>query len=99
MKASNFLYLKPKSLDEALAYLAANEEPRIIAGGQSLVAAMNMKLAQPETIIDIGEIDGLNFFEATSNEVHIGALVTHSEIEFSKSSSKLISFLKRSLKT
>ena len=94
MKASNFLYLKPKSLDEALAYLAANEEPRIIAGGQSLVAAMNMKLAQPETIIDIGEIDDLNIFEATSNEVHIGALVTHSEIEFSKSSSKLISFLR-----
>jgi aerobic carbon-monoxide dehydrogenase medium subunit len=95
LKASNFLYLKPKSLDEALDYLATKEEPRIIAGGQSLVAAMNMKLAQPETIIDIGELDDLKLLKTTSNEVHIGALVSHSEIEFSKNSSKLISFLSK----
>ena len=93
MKASNFRYFRPKSLEEALAFLATKDEPRIIAGGQSLVAAMNMKLAQPETIIDIGELDELRIFEATSDEVHIGALVTHGEIEFSKNTSKLISFL------
>ena len=93
MKASNFLYLKPSSLNEALTFLVSNEEPRIIAGGQSLVAAMNMKLAQPETIIDIGEIDELKKFDINKNFIDIGALVTHSEIEFNKSSSKLVSFL------
>ena len=93
MKASNFLYLKPSSLDEALSFLVSNEEPRIIAGGQSLVAAMNMKLAQPETIIDIGELHELKRFEIDKKSVDIGALVTHSEIEFHKSSSKLVSFL------
>ena len=95
MKASNFLYLKPKSLDEALSFLSSKEEPRIIAGGQSLVAAMNMKLAQPETIIDIGEINELKILEANSNEVQIGALITHGEIEFYKNSSKLMLFLSK----
>lgn len=93
MKASNFLYLKPSSLDEALAFLVSNEEPRIIAGGQSLVAAMNMKLALPETIIDISGLHELKKFKIDKNSIDIGALVTHSEIEFYKSSSKLVSFL------
>ena len=93
LKASNFLYLKPSSLDEALSFLVSNEEPRIIAGGQSLVAAMNMKLAQPETIIDITELHELKKFEIDKKSVNIGALVTHSEIEFYKSSSKLVYFL------
>lgn len=54
MKPSAFAYLRPRTLDEALAALAAEgDEARILAGGQSLVAMLNMRLARPALLIDV----------------------------------------------
>ncbi|MBF0277189.1 MAG: xanthine dehydrogenase family protein subunit M [SAR324 cluster bacterium] len=81
MKPSPFTYHDPHSLDEALALLNQyGEEARIIAGGQSLVAMMNLRLAQPDHLIDINNIPVLNGIECQDRLLQIGALTSHQDI-------------------
>ena len=79
MKAPSFAYAKPRSLTEALEVL---ERPgaRILAGGQSLIPALNMRLSSPELLIDITGLEGLSNIEARNGAVRIGALCTHSQV-------------------
>ena len=79
MKAPSFAYAKPRSLTEALELL---ERPgaRILAGGQSLIPALNMRLSSPELLIDITGLEGLSTIEARNGAVRIGALCTHSQV-------------------
>jgi len=62
MKASQFRYHAPKTIDEAVATLAdvAPHDGRVLAGGQSLVPIMAFRLSRPEHLVDINGIDGLN---------------------------------------
>lgn len=84
MRPAAFDYLVPTSLDEALAMLSERAgEARVLSGGQSLVPIMNLRLAQPETLVDIGRIPGLNSIEIEQNNIRIGAMVTHAQIEYS----------------
>ena len=56
-----FDYAAPTTLEEALSLLAqAGDEGKILAGGQSLIPVMKLRLAAPEHLIDLGKIDGLN---------------------------------------
>src|SRR5215467_11990664 len=62
MKPVSFKYFAPHTVDDALDLLAAHgEEGKILAGGQSLVPAMNFRLARPANLIDINRIDALDF--------------------------------------
>ena len=75
MKPPKFRYFAPKSVGEALALLEEHAaEARVLAGGQSLVPLMNMRLVHPDVLIDINGISELSFIEATNGGLAIGAL-------------------------
>ena len=61
MKAAPFAYSRPDDLDEACALLAADDGARLIAGGQTLVPLMAMRLARPTRLVDIARLPGLAF--------------------------------------
>ncbi len=82
MKPSPFAYLAPSSLDEAVAVLAdIGHDGKVLAGGQSLVPILNMRLAAPAHIVDINGIDGLGYVRVEREGVRIGALARHAEVE------------------
>ena len=84
MKAPAFDYAKPRSLDEVFRLLAEHgDAARLLAGGQTLLATLNMRLSEPSMLIDIGGIDALKGVSVEGGMLRIGALVTHSEIEAS----------------
>ena len=82
MKAPAFAYAKPRTLEEAYAMLDKyGSEARVIAGGQSLVAMLNLRLAAPEILVDITGLPGLSGISVSSGKLVIGALTRHREIE------------------
>jgi carbon-monoxide dehydrogenase medium subunit len=80
VKAPSFAYAKAKSLAEAFDLI---ERPgaKILAGGQSLIPSLNMRLAAPELLVDIGGLPLLQGISLEKGGLRIGALVTHAEIE------------------
>ena len=75
MKPPKFRYFAPKSVGEALALLAEHaDEARVLAGGQSLVPLMNMRLVHPDVLIDINGISELSFIKASDGGLTLGAL-------------------------
>jgi CO/xanthine dehydrogenase FAD-binding subunit len=74
MKAAPFEYARPMSLDEACALLAADDGARVIAGGQTLVPLMAMRLARPTLLVDIARIPGLAGVRDGGDAVTIGAM-------------------------
>lgn len=82
MKPAKFTYHDPLSLEEAFQLLAEHGgEAKILAGGQSLIPVMNLRLAQPEHIIDINAINGLADIGEASERMTIGALTRHADVE------------------
>jgi 2-furoyl-CoA dehydrogenase FAD binding subunit len=82
LKPAAFDYLRVQSADEAVAALAEHgEDARILAGGQSLMAMLNMRLAQPSLLIDISRSASLSNVTVEKNALHIGAAVTQAQIE------------------
>lgn len=95
MKAAAFDYVKPKTLLEAISLLAeSGDDGRLIAGGQTLLATLNMRLSEPTVLIDITNIDELKGIAVVDKQLRIGALVTHTEIEESASIAKYAPLLK-----
>jgi len=81
MKPARFTYEAPQTLEAALASLAQHgDDAKVIAGGQSLAPMMNMRLAQPARLIDIGRIARLDFVRAEADRLVIGALVRHADV-------------------
>jgi aerobic carbon-monoxide dehydrogenase medium subunit len=96
MKPVSFKYFAPRTVDHALDLLAAHgEEGKILAGGQSLVPAMNFRLARPASLIDINCIDALDYVREEGGWLHIGALARHSRFEQPVSGGALSAFLPR----
>lgn len=84
MKSASFAYVRPDTLDEALGLLAEHgDAAKVLAGGQSLLPLMALRLGQPEIVVDIGRIDELRHLDAGPDGARIGALVRHCEAEFS----------------
>jgi aerobic carbon-monoxide dehydrogenase medium subunit len=84
MKMAAFDYHRPSSLDEALDLLAAHgDDGKILAGGQSLLAVMAMRLSSPGHLIDIGAVSGLNDVVTADDHVTVGSLVRQSTAEAS----------------
>jgi carbon-monoxide dehydrogenase medium subunit len=76
-----FDYKAPTSLDEALQLLAsAADDAKIIAGGQSLLPVMKLRLAAPELLIDLAKIDSLKGVRDEGDAIVIGAMTTHFEV-------------------
>ena len=84
MKPAPFAYHRPASLDEALALLERyGPDGRVLAGGQSLVPALNMRLATPSALIDINRLPGLDGISLEPEGLVIGALTRHDAVEHS----------------
>ncbi|HKA81539.1 MAG TPA: FAD binding domain-containing protein [Xanthobacteraceae bacterium] len=81
MKPAAFDYARPASLDEACAMLAADDDARIIAGGQTLVPLMAMRLARPRRLIDIARIAELAYIRREGDTVAVGATTKQCALE------------------
>jgi CO/xanthine dehydrogenase FAD-binding subunit len=81
MKPASFEYARPADLEQACAMLAAGGDTRIIAGGQSLVPLMCMRLARPKRLIDIARISDLAFVRRERDAVSIGATTRQCVLE------------------
>lgn len=81
MKPAPFVYCAPESLDEALALLAEHgEDAQILAGGQSLVPMLALRMAAPSIVVDINRIAALHHLEETGEALLVGACVRHAEL-------------------
>jgi aerobic carbon-monoxide dehydrogenase medium subunit len=78
VKPSPFRYSRPESVTEALTLL--DDEAKVLAGGQSLVPLLNMRLAAPEHIVDINRLTSLSYVETTDGAVRVGALARHADV-------------------
>ncbi|OLC13817.1 MAG: hypothetical protein AUH29_11835 [Candidatus Rokubacteria bacterium 13_1_40CM_69_27] len=81
MKPAPFTYVRPKSLAEALGCLDDDGDAKLLAGGQSLVPLLNMRLVRPTTLVDINALPGLATISPTPDGgLVIGALVRHTDL-------------------
>jgi len=82
MKPAAFAYAKAFSLDHAIELLGgASAEARVLAGGQSLIATLNMRLSSPDLLVDINAVPGLDGIAVKDGMLEIGALVRHAQAE------------------
>ena len=84
MKFAPFDYIRARSLAEVFDLIEqADSDARILAGGQSLLATLALRLSEPSLLIDIGGLEELRFVEERGEAIHIGALTRHCELESS----------------
>ncbi|MEX0805733.1 MAG: xanthine dehydrogenase family protein subunit M [Candidatus Binatia bacterium] len=84
MIPGSFEYFAPRSVSHAIKLLTAHrDDVKILSGGQSLLPLMKMRLSKPGYLVDIGKIAGLDTIVEEENHLILGALVTHSQIEYS----------------
>jgi aerobic carbon-monoxide dehydrogenase medium subunit len=77
-----FEYYAPRSLTDAVKFLAAHrDDVKILSGGQSLLPLMKMRLSKPAIVVDIGHLPGLDMITEEGDGLIIGGLVTHAQIE------------------
>ena len=81
MKPAAFEYFQPTTVGEALSLLGSLDDAKVLAGGQSLVPAMNFRLSRPAAVVDINRIGGLDGIDVTADWVTIGALARHRAFE------------------
>ena len=81
MKPAWFDYHAPDNLEEALALLgSAGVDGRVLAGGQSLMPMLNMRIVAPSVLVDINRVEGLDVLEAGPDGLRVGALVRHADL-------------------
>jgi carbon-monoxide dehydrogenase medium subunit len=80
MKPAAFAYFAPETVDEAIRLLAADDEARPLAGGQSLVPMMNLRLARPSALIDLNRIAELAGITECQNGLLIGAMTRQAQL-------------------
>jgi carbon-monoxide dehydrogenase medium subunit len=82
VKPAPFAYAKARSVEDAVALLVQHGEgAKLLAGGQSLIATLNMRLSAPKILIDLNGISGLSGIALKDGQVEIGAMTRHMEIE------------------
>ncbi len=85
MIPASFEYLAPRSLKEALELLSTyKEDGKLLAGGQSLVPLMKLRLARPAHLIDLSRLSELNYIRADGDRIAIGSMTTHTQLEKSE---------------
>jgi carbon-monoxide dehydrogenase medium subunit len=80
LKPAPFAYAKARSVAHAIELLA-NDDARLLAGGQSLIATLNMRLSHPSLLVDINGVGGLDGISSNDGHIEIGALVRHAQAE------------------
>ncbi|HEX6919255.1 MAG TPA: xanthine dehydrogenase family protein subunit M [Actinomycetes bacterium] len=99
MKPSPFAYSAPTTLDEALAVLAqAGDDAKVLAGGQSLLPILNMRLAAPAHLVDINRVEGLDFVRVEDGGVRVGACARHSRVERDEAAYGVLPLLRQALR-
>lgn len=94
MKPAPFEYHAPDSLEEALQLLREHgDAAKILAGGQSLVPAMNFRVVQPSVLIDLNRVKELGYIRAEDGSLHIGAMTRERALEFEASVSSRLPLL------
>jgi carbon-monoxide dehydrogenase medium subunit len=83
VKPAPFTYHRPATVDEALALLAGHANARVLAGGQSLMPMLNLRLATPEHLVDINRIAALDYVRDDGDAIAIGAMTRQRTVEFS----------------
>jgi 2-furoyl-CoA dehydrogenase FAD binding subunit len=82
MKPRRFDYVRPDSADEAVAVLADyGDAASVLAGGQSLMAMLNLRVAEPAVLIDIARLDELDYVRVADDKVEVGAAVTQNQLK------------------
>jgi len=81
LKPAPFGFAKARSVDDAIALMAQQPDARLLAGGQSLIATLNMRLSAPKLLVDINALDELKRISLKDGVVEIGALVRHAQAE------------------
>jgi aerobic carbon-monoxide dehydrogenase medium subunit len=79
-----FDYLAPASLEEVIAALGEREGAKVMAGGQSLIPVLKLRIASVDTVVDLNGVHGLDGIEADGGGLRIGALVRHADAERSE---------------
>ncbi len=98
MKPAPFRYAAPASLEEALALKAEHgDEAKFLAGGQSLVPAMNFRLAQPAVLIDLNGLDALAYVKAEGGTVRIGAMTRYHTLQRDKTIGSKVALMAEAL--
>lgn len=85
-----FEYHRPKTLDEVTALLARLDNPKILAGGMTLLATMKQRLAAPSDLIDLQDVAGIAGISVDAKNVTIGAMTRHHDVANSKDVAKAI---------
>jgi carbon-monoxide dehydrogenase medium subunit len=80
LKPAPFLYIRPRGLQHALEALAADPGAKVLAGGQSLVPLLSMRLAAPTSLVDINGLPDLDHVRVDDAGVHVGALARHADV-------------------
>lgn len=99
MKPSPFTYHRPRSVTEAVDVLARlGDKGKVLAGGQSLVPMMSMRLAAPANLVDINHIGELDTVQVSVDSVRVGALARHSRVERDEPAYDAIPLLRQGLR-
>lgn len=97
MKPAPFTYHAPSSVSEAVKLLADLPNAKVLAGGQSLVPVLNMRLAAPEHLVDINRIADLAQTQVGKDAVTVGALVRHADLERDEAANAALPLLRQAL--
>jgi carbon-monoxide dehydrogenase medium subunit len=98
VKPAAFAYAKARSLDDAIRLLGAHPgEAKLLAGGQSLIATLNMRLSHPSLLVDINDVVGLEGIRVAHGMVEIGAMTRHVTLERSSDIAKHAPLLARAM--
>jgi aerobic carbon-monoxide dehydrogenase medium subunit len=99
VKPPAFAYHAPTSVEEAVGLLASlGGEAKVLAGGQSLVPLLNMRLVSPAALVDIGRIGGLDDVQVTDGCVRVGARVRHTQLEHHAQVAATVPILRQALR-
>ena len=85
MKPPRFRYIDPETADEAVALLAEHgDDAKLLAGGQSLIPMLSMRLAYPDVLVDLRRVGGLDEISGSNGSITIGALTRQAVAEASQ---------------
>lgn len=79
-----FEYHRPASVDEASKLLTGKDDPKLVAGGMTLLPTLKQRLAQPSDLVDLAAVPGLAGITVEGGTVTVGAMTTHATVQFSK---------------
>ena len=99
MKPAPFVHHAPRTVDETVAVLAeVGHDGKVLAGGQSLIPVLNMRLASPGHLVDINGVAGLDAVDVTDTWVRVGALVRHARLERDAAADAALPLLRQGLR-